>query len=75
MNPNEIKISPNEFKILSASRLTDETLGQIITILKQSQCPNESLKNSFARYRGIDGGEIYFDEPPRHCEQKIEVVY
>lgn len=63
-----------KFKILSASRLSDETIGQIISILKQSKCPNESLKNSFGRYRCIDGEEIYFDESPRYYEQKVEVV-
>lgn len=63
-----------QYKILSASRLSDETIGQIISILKQSKCPNESLKNSFERYRGIDGEEIYFDEPPRYCAHLLEVV-
>ena len=63
-----------QYKILSASRQSDATIGQIISILKQSQCPNESLRNSFERYHGINGDEIYFDDPPRNCEQKIEIV-
>ena len=42
--------------------LSYDDLQKITDIRRESQCPNESLKNTFERFAGTDAdGNIYFD--------------
>lgn len=48
--------------ILSISPLTSLEILQAKQILRESRCPNESLKNTFDRYSGFVDGKIFFDD-------------
>ena len=48
-------------KILSREPLSDDDLKKIEMILQESNCPHESLKNTFLRYSGIFDDVITFD--------------
>lgn len=47
--------------ILSISPLTSIEILQVKQILRESRCPNESLKSTFDRYSGFVDGKIFFD--------------
>ena len=47
--------------IFSREPLTKEDLQKIEDILRESNCPHESLTNTFPNYSGISGDEIFFD--------------
>ena len=48
--------------IISRQPLTDNEIAQVKNILAKSHCPNESLKNSFARFTALVEENIYFDD-------------
>ena len=48
--------------ILSLNPLTEQQIQQVKEILTKSNCPNESLKNTFERYSGLIDGKIFFDD-------------
>lgn len=47
--------------ILSREPLTDLERRQVEDILRESQCPHESLRETFPRYSGMLGSIITFD--------------
>ena len=47
--------------ILSREPISDEDKKKIEQILVESNCPHESLANTFERYSGIFGDVITFD--------------
>ena len=47
--------------ILSREPLTDLERRQVEDILRESQCPHESLRETFPRYSGMLGNIITFD--------------
>lgn len=47
--------------ILSREPLTEEDKQKISDILRESNCPHESLMNTFPRYSGIYDNVITFD--------------
>ena len=49
-------------KILSREPISDEDKKKIKQILVESNCPHESLTNTFERYSGIFGDVITFDD-------------
>lgn len=58
----------------SEKEIDAETEDKIITILKESECINESFKNTFPEYRGIYKDEIvYFGELPKYNKRVIAV--
>lgn len=48
--------------IISLNPLTSLEILQVKQILRESRCPNESLRNTFERYSGVDNGKIFFDD-------------
>lgn len=49
--------------IISRKPLNEEQLNQIEQILRESECPHESLRNTFPeRYGGLIGNLIFFDD-------------
>lgn len=48
--------------ILSREPVSDEDQRKIEDIFRESQCPHESLKNTFERYSGLIGDIIIFDD-------------
>lgn len=52
---------------------------RIAEIMKQSKCPNESLKNTFKRFAFMQGNNIvYFDDVTiqnRHTAYMAEIEY
>ena len=58
-------------KVLSMEKLSDEDLKKIEDILRESNCPHESLTNTFENYSGIFGDVIAFDglDPKKYYEE------
>lgn len=48
------------FTIKSDRSITDERITQLIDILKMSQCPNESMLNSFDDFTSFKDDVIMF---------------
>lgn len=48
--------------ILSTEPVSSLEMLQVKQILRQSRCPNESLRNTFARFTGLIDGKIFFDD-------------
>lgn len=48
--------------ILSSEPISDEDQRKIADILHESQCPHESLRNTFPRYTGLLGDIVIFDD-------------
>jgi len=47
--------------ILSREPVSDEDQKKIEDIFHESNCPHESLKNTFERYSGLIGDIVIFD--------------
>ena len=50
--------------ILSSEPISDEDQRKIADIFHESQCPHESLRNTFPRYTGLLGDIVIFDDVP-----------
>lgn len=48
--------------ILSAEPVSPEDQRKIDDIFHESQCPHESLRNTFPRYTGLLGDIVIFDD-------------
>lgn len=55
--------------IISIAPLTSLEILAVKQILRESHCPNESLRATFDRYSGIDGGKIFFDDSQFRFQQ------
>ena len=49
-------------KILSVKPVSELEIRQVKDILRQSRCPNESLRNTFERFTDLTAEIIFFDE-------------
>ena len=59
--------------ILSNQELSSSEKNKIKQIMKESQCPNESLQNTFPnRYCCIDKEVIVFDKENRKIRTELE---
>lgn len=47
--------------ILSLNPVSQVEIQQVKDIFQESNCPYESLKNSFDRFSGFSKGKIFFD--------------
>ena len=62
-------------KIISKQPLADEDISKIEQIFRESQCPHESLRNTFPdRYNGLLGDLIFFDGITREDILFTEVI-
>lgn len=65
--------------VYSKEKLNDIYKNRIADIMKQSKCPNESLKNTFKRFAFMQGNNaIYFDNitvQTRHTAVMTEIEY
>ena len=68
--------------IFSVDPVSEKEAEQVKCILRESQCPNESLENTFPeRYHGMKVVDsfglllIYFDGASRDVGQKLEIEY
>lgn len=48
-------------KILSVKPVSELEIRQVKDILRQSRCPNESLRNTFDRFTELTPDFIFFD--------------
>ena len=48
-------------KILSVKPVSELEIRQVKDILRQSRCPNESLRNTFERFNDLTAEIIFFD--------------
>lgn len=68
--------------IFSVDPVSAKEAGRVRDILRESKCPNESLKETFPeRYHGMKVVDsfglllIYFDGGSRDVGQKLEIEY
>lgn len=61
-----------KYTIVSDRGIGTETEKKIVDILRESECPNESLSNSIDGYTGMDGNTIRIGLNPV-CRIEIEV--
>lgn len=56
--------------ILSLHEMSEDDLKKIEDILRESNCPHESLTNTFPNYTGIFGTVIAFDglDPKKYVD-------
>lgn len=54
----------NEVHVVSDRQLYDRDIAQIASIMEISECPNESLINSFKGCKGINGTMITIGDAP-----------
>ena len=60
--------------IFSREPLSEEDVKKIDEILRESNCPNESLTNTFDRYSGILDNVITFDGlSPSDCIERLKI--
>ena len=59
-------------KLLAVNPVTELELQQVKDILRQSHCPNESLRNTFDRFTDLTADNIFFDEGIHAREYDLE---